>query len=46
MRIHHGPGCRVYFIQRGLEVVVLPGGGDESSQAMDIAGALELARRL
>ncbi len=46
MRIHHGPGYRVYFVQRGLEVVVLLGGGDKSSQARDIASALELARRL
>jgi putative addiction module killer protein len=46
MRIHHGPGYRVYFVQRGLEVVVLLGGGDKSSQARDTASALELARRL
>ncbi len=46
IRIHHGPGYRVYFVQRGLEVVVLLGGGDKSSQARDIASALELARRL
>jgi putative addiction module killer protein len=46
MRIHHGPGYRVYFVQRGLEVVVLLGGGDKSSQVRDIASALELARRL
>ena len=46
MRIHHGLGYRVYFVQRGLEVVVLLGGGDKSSQASDIASALALARRL
>ncbi len=46
MRIHQRPGYRVYFVQRGLEVVVLLGGGDKSSQAKDIASALELARRL
>jgi hypothetical protein len=46
LRIHHGPGYRVYFVQRGLEVVVLLGGGDKSSQTRDIASALELARRL
>ena len=46
MRIHHGPGYRVYFVQRGLEVVVLLGGGDKSTQVRDIASALELARRL
>lgn len=46
MRIHHGPGYRVYFAQRGLEVVILLAGGDKSSQAKDIKKALELARKL
>lgn len=46
MRIHHGPGYRVYFAQRGLEVVILLAGGDKSSQAKDIARALDLARGL
>jgi putative addiction module killer protein len=46
MRIHHGPGYRVYFVQRGLEVVVLLGGGDKSTQARDIASARDLAKRL
>jgi len=46
MRIHYGPGYRVYFAQRGLEVVILLAGGDKSSQPKDIKRALELARRL
>lgn len=46
MRIHHGPGYRVYFVQRGLEVVILLAGGDKSSQTKDIKLALELARSL
>lgn len=46
MRIHYGPGYRVYFAQRGLEVVILLAGGDKSSQAKDIKKALELARKL
>lgn len=46
MRIHYGPGYRVYFAQRGLEVVILLAGGDKSSQTKDIARALELARWL
>lgn len=46
MRIHFGPGYRVYFVQRGLEIVVLLAGGDKSTQAKDIKSALELAREL
>lgn len=46
MRIHVGPGYRVYFVQRGLEVVILLAGGDKSTQSKDIQKALELARQL
>lgn len=46
MRIHYGPGYRVYFAQRGMEVVILLAGGDKSTQSKDIKTALELAREL
>jgi len=46
MRIDYGPGYRVYFVQRGLELVVLLAGGDKTSQDRDIHAALELARNL
>jgi putative addiction module killer protein len=39
LRIHHGPGYRVYFLQRGDWRVVLPCGGDKASQFRDIAKA-------
>lgn len=42
LRIHHGPGYRVYFTQRGDVVVVLLCGGDKSTQARDIARAKAL----
>ncbi|MFM8364310.1 MAG: type II toxin-antitoxin system RelE/ParE family toxin [Verrucomicrobiota bacterium] len=46
LRIHYGPGYRVYYIQRGRELVVLLAGGDKSSQAKDIKNALRLALNL
>ena len=46
MRIHYGPGYRVYFVQRGMDVVILLAGGDKSTQSSDIKTALEIARQL
>jgi putative addiction module killer protein len=46
MRISYGPGYRVYYVQRGSELIVLLVGGDKSSQESDIAQAIELARGL
>ncbi|MBI5007474.1 MAG: type II toxin-antitoxin system RelE/ParE family toxin [Nitrosomonadales bacterium] len=46
MRIHHGPGYRVYWVQRGQEIFILLAGGDKSTQAKDIKTALQLARKL
>lgn len=46
MRIHHGPGYRVYFKRMGAEVIILLAGGDKSTQSSDIRIALRLARRL
>lgn len=46
MRIHHGPGYRVYFVQRGLEIVILLAGGDKTTQAKDIKTALSIALQL
>jgi putative addiction module killer protein len=46
LRIHYGPGYRVYYVQRGEEIVVLLCGGDKSSQASDIRAAKKLAREL
>jgi putative addiction module killer protein len=46
LRIHYGPGYRVYFLQQGAALVVLLAGGDKKTQSRDIARAKELASRL
>lgn len=46
MRIHYGPGYRVYFVQRGETIAILLGGGDKSTQERDIAKAIALAKEV
>ena len=46
LRVDHGPGYRVYFIQRGEVVIVLLAGGDKSTQDKDIRNAKALANDL
>jgi putative addiction module killer protein len=46
LRIDYGPGYRVYFIQRGQELVILLAGGDKRTQDRDIKTALKLASNL
>jgi putative addiction module killer protein len=46
LKIDVGPGYRVYYTQRGADLIILLGGGDKSSQTRDIAAALALARSL
>ena len=46
MRIHYGPGYRIYFTKRGNEIVILLAGGSKRSQAKDIKTALSLALNL
>ena len=46
LRIHFGPGYRVYFTQRESDIVILLAGGDKSSQPKDIQTALQLANNL
>ncbi len=46
MREFFGPGWRMYYVQRGTQVIVMLGGGDKASQAADIAAAQRLATLL
>ena len=46
LRINFGPGYRVYYTQRGNELIVLLAGGDKATQQRDIRLALEMARHL
>lgn len=46
MRIHYGSGYRVYFMQRGSEIVILLAGGDKSTQSKDVKEALITARQI
>ncbi len=46
LRLHHGPGYRVYFVWHGDEIVILLCGGEKKSQDKDIARAKALAKNL
>jgi putative addiction module killer protein len=46
MRIHTGPGYRVYYTRYGAVVYLLLLGGDKSTQKRDIKRAIEMARKL
>ena len=46
MRIHHGPGYRVYFFRNGSTMYVVLCGGDKSTQGRDIELAKALAREI
>ena len=46
MRIHYGPGYRVYFTRRASVIYLLLLGGDKSTQKRDIKRAIEMSRTL
>lgn len=43
LRIDHGPGYRVYYLQEDRRVILLLCGGDKSSQQSDIEDAKRIA---
>ena len=44
LRIHCGPGYRIYFTARDKTVIILLCGGDKSTQEKDIKAAKRLAQ--
>ena len=46
LRIDHGPGYRVYYVQRGAVLVILLCGGDKSTQTADIKAAHKMLANL
>jgi putative addiction module killer protein len=46
LRIHAGPGYRVYYTLRGEEMVVLLCGGTKDDQERDIRRAKEMAAQI
>jgi putative addiction module killer protein len=46
LRIHSGPGYRVYYKQAGKMIILLLCGGDKSTQQKDILRAKDIAAEL
>jgi putative addiction module killer protein len=46
LRLHFGPGFRIYFMTRGNQIILLLCGGDKGSQQRDIARAIQIKSEL
>lgn len=46
MRIHVGPGYRLYFARKGETIYIMLCGGDKSSQTRDIARSIRTLAEL
>lgn len=45
MKVHSGPGYRLYYVRNGDTIYLLLCGGDKSTQQKDIARSHELAKK-
>lgn len=46
LRVHFGPGYRLYFTRRGKVIIVMLNAGDKSTQRKDIRRALKIASEI
>jgi putative addiction module killer protein len=46
MREFFGPGWRMYYTERHGVIIVMLGGGDKSTQPVDIAAAIALSKTI
>ena len=46
LRIDSGPGYRVYFTKKGIQLIILLAGGDKTTQAGDIEKAKRLVHEI
>jgi len=46
LKVDVGPGYRVYYTQRGAELILLLAGGDKSTQREDVRAAVLLAAKI
>jgi len=44
LRIHYGPGYRVYYKDTGKEIIILLCGGDKTTQQTDITRAKKIVK--
>ena len=46
LRVHFGPGYRLYFARRGRVIVIILNAGDKSTQKKDMRRALKIASEI